>query len=300
MKLELRHIRCFVCVAKHLHFSKAAEELGIAPPSLTRQIQEAERLLGFRLFQRTKRSVLLTAAGEAYLVAAHAALDHLARGEEIARAAERGELGRIELGYVASAAYTGVLQRAVEQFRREHPRVEVSAREIVMDQVAYLLGDGKIDIAYVRPPMSFPEHVQAVTVHRDTFVLALHADSPLIAFAAVSPHQLHDATFVLPEQESGTLEVGHRGRFSPKLGERPGSLAAVLACVSLGGRVAIVPGALAECVTLPGVAYRPISGKPILSEVALAFRRHERAPAIRAFVLNAKRDYKATSGSGSG
>ncbi|CAB3798082.1 LysR family transcriptional regulator [Pararobbsia alpina] len=289
MQLELRHIRCFVSVARHLHFSKAAEELGIAPPSLTRQIQEAERLLGFRLFLRTKRSVALTAAGEAYLVAALAALDHLAQGEEIARAAERGELGRIEVGYVASAAYTGVLQETVRQYRREHPRIEVNAREIVMDQVAELLGNGKIDVAYVRPPMHFPEHVQAVTVHRDTFILALPIDSALIASASVSPHQLHDATFVLPEQESGTLEVGRRGRFSPKLGQRPGTLAAVLACVSLGGAVAVVPSALADCVDLPGVEFRPISGKPIVSEVALVFRRHERAPAIRAFVRNAKR-----------
>jgi DNA-binding transcriptional LysR family regulator len=288
-QLELRHIRCFVCVAKHLHFSRAAEELGIAPPSLTRQIQEAERLLAFRLFQRTKRSVSLTAAGEAYHVAALAALDHLARGEEIARAAERGELGRIEVGYIASAAYTGVLQDTVHRFRREHPRIEVNAREIVMGQVAELLADGKIDVAYVRPPMHLPEHVQTVTVHRDTFILALPADSVLIASATVSPQQLHDATFVLPEQESGTLEVGRRGRFSPKLGQRPGSLAAVLACVSLGGVVSVVPRALADCVAVPGVEYRPISGKPIVSEVALAFRRHERAPAIRAFVRNAKR-----------
>jgi DNA-binding transcriptional LysR family regulator len=287
-QLELRHIRSFVCVAQHLHFSKAAEELGIAPPSLTRQIQEAERLLAFRLFQRTKRSVSLTAAGEAYLVAAHAALDHLARGEEIARATERGELGRIEVGYIASAAYTGVLQDTVRRFRQAHPRIEVNAREIVMDQVAELLADGTIDVAYVRPPMHFPEHVQAVTVHRDAFILALPTDSALIASATVSPHQLHEATFVLPEQESGTLEVGRRGRFSPKLGQRPGTLAAVLACVSLGGVVSVVPGTLADCVTLPGVAYRPISGKPIVSEVALAFRRHERAPAIRAFVRNAK------------
>jgi DNA-binding transcriptional LysR family regulator len=299
MQLELRHIRCFVCVAKHLHFANAAEELGIAPPTLTRQIQEAERLLAFRLFLRTKRSVSLTAAGAAYLVAAQAALDHLARGEETARATERGELGRIEVGYVASAAYTGVLQDSIRRFRHEHPRIEVNAREVVMDQVADMLGDGKIDVAFVRPPIHFPEYVQAVTVHRDTFILALPTNSALIASAIVSPHQLHDATFVLPEQESGTQEVGRRGRFSPKLGKRPGTLAAVLACVSLDdNRVAIVPGTLADCVRLPGVEYRPISGKPIVSEVALAFRRHEHAPAIRAFLRIAKSSEAGTAAGG--
>src|SRR5580765_1376079 len=108
--VELRHIRCFVSVARHLHFARAAEELGIAPPALTKQIQEAERLLGVRLFHRTKRSVALSAAGEAYLAEALAALDHLARGAELAELAERGELGRIAVGYVGSAVFSGVLQ----------------------------------------------------------------------------------------------------------------------------------------------------------------------------------------------
>jgi len=94
-QLELRHLRCIASVAKHLHFSRAADELEIAAPSLTRQIQEAERLLGVRLFHRTKRSVALTAAGEAYLADITPALEHLARGAERAALAERGELGRV-------------------------------------------------------------------------------------------------------------------------------------------------------------------------------------------------------------
>ncbi len=288
--LELRHIRCFVCVAKHLHFSRAAEELGIAAPSLTRQIQEeAERLLGVRLFYRTKREVTLTAAGEAYLAEALNALEYLSRGEELARAAERGELGRIEIGYVASASYSGVLQSTVRAFRRDHPRIELGVVEIVMEQVATLLANGTIDVAYVRPPMHFPESVQAATVHRDAFVLALPTDSPLTRSTSIAPAQLRDEIFVLPEQDFGTLEVARRGRFSAQMGPRPGTLAAVLAYVSLGGNVAVVPGALADCVALPGVEYRPITGKPIHSELALAFRRHERRPAVRTFILSAKR-----------
>src|ERR1700735_3486987 len=102
-QLELHHLRCIACVAKHLHFARAAEELEIAAPSLTKQIQEIERLLGVRLFHRTKRTVALSAAGEAYLPEALAALAHLSRGHELAALAERGELGRIEVGYVASA-----------------------------------------------------------------------------------------------------------------------------------------------------------------------------------------------------
>ncbi|NYH16648.1 LysR family transcriptional regulator [Paraburkholderia bryophila] len=283
-QLELRHIHAFVCVAKQLHFSRAADELGIAAPSLTKLIQEAERLLGVRLFHRTKRSVALSAAGNAYLVEALTALDHLARGEERALLAERGELGRIEVGYVASAVYAGVLQRSVGGFRDTHPGVEISIREVPMDAVAAMLHDGLLDAAYVRPPMPLADGIQAATVHHDRFVLAIPADSPLAASETVKPAQLHDQWFVLPEQEAPTFEVARRGRFSPRLGPRPGTLASVLACVSLGGKVAVVPQTLAECVVLPGVVYRDIAGKAIASEIAIAYRKYEKTAAVKAFL----------------
>ncbi|PQV55024.1 LysR family transcriptional regulator [Paraburkholderia sp. BL21I4N1] len=283
-QLELRHIRAVVCVARLLHFSRAADELGIAAPSLTKLIQEAEHLLGVRLFHRTKRSVALSAAGNAYLAEALTALDHLARGEERALLAERGELGRIEVGYVASAVYAGVLQRSVGGFRVTHPGVEISIREVPMDGVAAMLQDGLLDAAYVRPPMPLADGIQAATVHRDRFVLAIPADSPLAASASVKPTQLHDQWFVLPEQEAPTFEVARRGRFSPRLGPRPGTLASVLACVSLGGKVAVVPQTLAECIALPGVVYRDIAGKAIASEIAIAYRKYEKTAAVKAFL----------------
>ena len=284
MPVELRHVRCFLSVARHLHFARAAEELGIAPPALTKQIQEAERLLGVRLFHRTKRSVALTAAGEAYLGEAVSALDHLARGAERAALAERGELGRIVIGYVGSAVYSGVLQATVRGFRARYPKVEIGIEEIVMRDAGALLVEGRIDMAYVRPPVPQPEGVETRTVHRDAFIVALPADSPLAASEAIAPAQLRDQSFVVPEQESGTLEVARRGRFTANIVARPGTLAAVLAHVSLGGDVAIVPRSLARCVTVPDVEYREIAGKAVPSEVAMAYRRFERAPAVRAYL----------------
>lgn len=286
-RLELRHVRAFLCVARHLHFARAADELDIAPPALTRLVQDAERLLGVRLFHRTRRSVALSAAGAAYLGEAQAALAHLARGRERAALAERGEIGRIELGYVSSAAYAGVLQRTVGAFRDAHPRIRVDVREVPMSEVAARLDAGTLDAAYVRPPLPLPDGVSTHTVHRDVFVVAVHAQSPLAARASIRPAALAGERFVVPEQALGTLEVARRGRFEPIVDARPGALVAVLAHVSVSGGVAIVPKALVGCVSLPGVAYRPIEGKPIASEVAVAYRRHEKAPAVRAFVRQA-------------
>ncbi|MGU7772005.1 LysR family transcriptional regulator [Burkholderia sp. MR1-5-21] len=283
-QLEFRHVRAFLSVAQHLHFARAADALDMAPPALTRQIQEAERLLGVRLFQRSRRSVTLSAAGEAYLAEASAAFEHLQRGRELATLAERGELGRIEVGYVSSAVYSGTLQRTVGAFRVAHPRIELNLREVPMDDVAKQIDSGRLDIAYVRPPMPLPGEIRTVTLQRDVFIAAVPADSSLAAQQSIKAADLAGMQFAVPEQELGTLEVARRGRFAPVIAARPGGLLAVLACVSVNGWVAVIPDALARCVALPGVVYRPLAGKPITSELALAFRRFEKAPAVRAFL----------------
>jgi DNA-binding transcriptional LysR family regulator len=294
-RIELRHLRSFIAVARHLHFSHAADELGMAPPALTKHIKEAEHLLGVRLFHRTQRSVALTAAGAAYLPQAQAVFDHLVQGSEAARLAERGELGHIEIGYVGSAVYAGILQSAVFSFNRDHPQVEVTIREHPMGAIAPMLLDGTLDVAYVRPPMPYPEGIQAATVYRDNFVVALPAHSPLAEFDVLKPKQLHDQLFVLPEQAFGTLEVARRGGFTPRLGPSPGSLIAVLSIVSLGQGIAVLPDTFTRCVSLAGVVCRPLAGKPVPSELALIFRRHERAPAVQLFLKHARTEHAAAA-----
>ena len=144
--MELRHMRYFVAAAEALHFGRAAERLGIAPPTLTVQIQEIERTLSARLFARTKRSVALTPAGEIFLAEAREVLSRFAKAESVGRRAGRGEIGRIELGYVGSAIYAGVLQAQINRFRTAWPEVDVRSRELPMIDLPALLAEGQVDI----------------------------------------------------------------------------------------------------------------------------------------------------------
>ncbi|MGF6703147.1 hypothetical protein OKW38_007824 [Paraburkholderia sp. MM5496-R1] len=141
-------------------------------------------------FHTTATTDAATSAATPSAAAKPAAKLHFARAAQRALLAGRGEVGRIEIGYVASAAYAGVLQKVVGGFRGTHAGVEVSIREVPMDAVAAMLGDGLLDAAYVRPPMPLATGIQATTVHRDRFVLALPADSPLADSASVRPSQL--------------------------------------------------------------------------------------------------------------
>ncbi|KAF1017400.1 MAG: Hca operon transcriptional activator HcaR [Stenotrophomonas maltophilia] len=280
--MDLKYLRAFVTVARNLHFAQSAEELELCPPTLTAQIQALEWLLQARLFQRSKRSVALTAAGQAFLVEAQAALAQYERALEVGRRAGRGQLGRVQIGYVGSAVFFGALQDQVRRFRQQWPGVQVEAREMATDVLVPQLEDGQLDVGFVRTPVALPPGLASHVVARDRFCLALSADHALAgAGPALKPRALAREAFVVPEQGLGLREVARRGRFEPQVVSVPGSLQAVLADVALGMGIAVVPSVLVQVAHLPNVVYRQIDGAVIPSEVGALFRRHERSPAVR-------------------
>jgi len=280
--MELRHLRSFVAVARTLHFSQAAEQLGISPPTLTAQIQELERMLQARLFERTKRSVALTPAGAVFLAEAHATLEQLERALHAGRRAGRGQLGRVEIGYVGSASFFGVLQDQVRRFRAKWPDVMLDTKEYPTDRLVRLVNEGRVDVGFVRMPVALPPSVSSHVLARDRFCLALPAGHRLAAAGAgVRPRELAREAFVVPEQELGLREVARRGKFDPRVVSVPGTLVAVLTQVALGAGVAVVPSVLIRVVRLPNVVFKEISGPVIASEVGALFRRHERSPTVR-------------------
>lgn len=212
--MELRHFRYFVALAEELHFARAAERLNIAAPTLTVQIQEIERALSVQLFVRTKRSVSLTSAGELFREEARLVLEQYARAQSVGRRAGRGEVGRIEIGYVGSAAYAGVLQKLIAEFASRWSDVDLRVRELPMDAVPRLIESGQIDVGVVRLPIKYPRTIQAHVILRDYFCLALQATHSKAADqTAIRARDLAGERFIMPEQEYGTHEVARRGRF---------------------------------------------------------------------------------------
>ncbi len=277
--MELRHLRYFIAVAEQLHFARAAEMLDISPPTLTVQIKELEAMLDARLFNRTKRSVTLTSAGETFLKESRAVIERMEHAINAGQRAGRGEIGRVEIGYVGSAAFSGVLQAHVRRYRFGAPDVMVNVSELPMEDMPSLVETGKVDIAFVRMPVTLPPSLSSHIVSSDNFCVALPTEHPLArGHEPITPKKLAAETFIVPEQDLGLREVAHRGKFNPIIGAIPGSLLSVLTHVSLGTGVAIAPNLLQSVIALPNVAYRHLSGPPITSEVAAVFRAYERAP----------------------
>src|SRR3954466_15576361 len=148
MDLDLRKVRYFVAVADRLHFGRAADELHIAQPALSRQIRALENDLGASLFTRDSHGVALTDAGRQLLDDAGPLLASARAVRRRVSVAARGSR-RLVVGF-----RTGIpVIPAARAFEARHPDVVVDVQRIEWDDQALMLLDGRVDVAYVRLPI---------------------------------------------------------------------------------------------------------------------------------------------------
>jgi len=287
--LESLPLRCFVAVAEERHFGRAAERLQIAQSALSRQIQALERALGARLLNRARRSaVTLTEAGAALLDEARLALQQIARAETTARRAARGELGRIEVGYVVSAALSGVLPRTLERFRAAHPDVQVALVPMETPRQLEALRAGLLDVGFLRPRPAYPAGVGASIVHRDSLMLAVAAGHPL-ARRRVTLTALAREACIVPQfdESAGFAEqlaaLGARGGFEPRIAHRVRDFIAALAMAAAGYGVVLAPASLAA-IHFGNIVYRNIEGYAGSVELAVAYRSSALSASAQQFV----------------
>lgn len=159
MDLDLRLVRYFTAVAEHRHFGRAAEQLRVAQPSLSRQIQKLEHDLGARLLDRTPQGTRLTEAGEVFLPQAKALLKAAERAAAQARAAARPS--RITLGYITNI----IITRAARELRERRPDAEVLTQHVDWPDIRDALLDHRVDAVVARLP--FPTDGLHVTVLYD-------------------------------------------------------------------------------------------------------------------------------------
>jgi len=178
--LELRLVRYFTVVAEHLNFSRAASELHLAQPSLSRQIQRLESRLGVPLLDRTPQGALLTEAGKAFLPEAHALL-HAARQAAITARAY-SPAGKVIIGYVEDL----VITPAVRELRRRHPRAEIATRHLECHEERAFT-EGQVDVLVARAPLFIPTDEARVTVlYEEPRMLVVPADHHLAGRDSVS------------------------------------------------------------------------------------------------------------------
>src|SRR5579872_5914094 len=181
---ELRHFRSFIVLAETLHFGRAAERLSIAQPALSQQIQQLEREIGVRLFERTQRRVALTEAGAVFLEGARATVVEASETVRLAQLAGRGEVGHLGVGAVTSALY-GIFPEVVRVFRERHRSVHLTLHELSGNEQTRALRAGRIQVSFLRPPVDETD-IQVRTIAREPWVVAMPTAHPFSNRARVA------------------------------------------------------------------------------------------------------------------
>ena len=197
--MELRQIRSFLSIAETLHFGRTAELIHLSQPALSLQIKALEEEVGVRLFERNRRKTTLTAAGAAFRDDAAAALSQLEQAIRRARLAANGKLGLLRIGFV-SVAGSEIVADIVRQFRELYPEVEVSLRNILTAEQVQMLETGSLDIGFLRLPIGGHSALDAVTVHREPFVLVVPSSHKLAKRKRVRLRELAGQDFVMYER----------------------------------------------------------------------------------------------------
>ncbi|MBH9645823.1 LysR family transcriptional regulator [Burkholderia vietnamiensis] len=251
MNLELRQYRYFVTLADTLHFGRAAELLGISQPALSQQLHVIEHAVGVPLLTRTGRRLWLTEVGTVFRDEAVAVLRQVERSETATARASRGETGVLSIGYVASAALSGLLPNLIVAFRHPHPDVQVSIREMDMPALIVAVAERELDIGFVHLPVR--DLLDGVTLQRldaEPVVAMLNAKHRLVRRARIDVVALCDETFICTHTQEGTgfyaatLEICAAAGFRPRVEALSRQMSTIISMVVAGFGVVRISGKL--------------------------------------------------------
>ena len=185
----------FLAVGETLSFRKAAEQLGIAQPALSRSVRQFEQQLGFALFERTTRRVTLTPAGEALYRDAADTMQRLTRAVTHAQKVAQGLSGTIMVGYSTFAA-TGPMPDIIIEFRKLYPDAHVALRLLASSEQAAAFEEGTLDLGFIMSVVS-AKPLTSIPVSRERLIVLVPASHPWANDKSITLETLARAPIVI-------------------------------------------------------------------------------------------------------
>ncbi len=285
--MDLRHLQTLVALAEELHYGRAARRLRVVQSAVSRTIQDLEAEVGAQLFHRTKRSVELTAAGEALVQRAREILDATDRAAAECRRVNEGKLGRLRIA-VAGVSGLGHLPEAVRAFRRRHPDVEVAILRMSTAAQIEALGDGRIELAFTHVPLE-DDSILVEPLRVEPLCAILPEDHELARLPSVPVERVLNEVVAILSRASHpeihyalTAHARSQGRKAPRVIEVE-DVGLMMTLVAAGLAISHLPEGEAR-IGYRGVVAIPVD-PPYTTTLYGVQRRHPRAPLAEALLV---------------
>jgi DNA-binding transcriptional LysR family regulator len=272
--MDLHQLRCFLTVARTLHFGQAAQQMDMLPSALGRHIRLLEESLGTRLFTRSTRRVALTDSGILLREEARSLLAHADALMFQFRQKSHHSHPLLRVGAIDSAA-VGLLPQLIQFFKIKYPQVEV---QIYEDKTVNLLPKilhGRLDMAFIRPPgMVAPEITQRFLCFEPS-VVAVPENHILAAQDAIEMHQLANIPMIVPERRSRphshdmTMNLFHEAGIEASIAQVANEKQTIINLVAAGMGLAIVPLWISRF-AVNGVKFLPVASASNLAGLPLS------------------------------
>lgn len=291
--MEIRQLRYFVAVAEELNFTRAAGRLKMAQPPLSIQMKQLEAELGVELFDRSRRAIRLTDAGQALLPEAQRLLDQLDETAAMVQRVGSGAVGRLAIGFIPSAS-NSALPPLLRSFGAWAPHVELYLREMTTDAILRAVTEDHIDVGFLYLPVENPD-LEVSVVYSEPLVAVIPSNHRLAGRSRIAARELSRDKFILPTRDgvsslhTEVLAVCERAGFTPTaVQEEVWLMQTMLGLVAAGIGVALEPASVRNF-RRTGVVYLPLWDE---SEVALAavWRREHTSAVLREFIRVLHRD----------
>ena len=284
--MDVRQLRCFIAVAEELHFGRAAERLGVAPPALSRQISALEDELGVSLLTRTTRQVAMTRAGLIMLEEAKAILVRMEHASRAVREASLASGKVLRVGAI-DAASSSFLPEALVTFRARFPGIEIKFVEAMTAALIQMLESGKLDLVLSRPPRK-PTDCAFEILRVERPIVVLNEQHPLAAREHLTMLDLVGEPFVVPSKRIRPYAYDLVMAYFESVGAVPNVVIeatekpAMMSAVAAGLGMALAPDWVSR-LSFPGVTMRRLRGAlldppPPGALVGVAWRPQQKLP----------------------
>ena len=196
--MTLQQLVYFIEMAYTLHYTKTADKLNIAQPSLSYALNKLSKNLGVPLFEKSGKKVSLTEYGEAFLPYAESALNILAQGETQLANMCSPSSGNINLGYIYSVSFDAI-PYLIDKFytyqgnRNIHFNLQINMTDILVEKLI----DGSIDVVMAPLPKVANECIESIPMFKQELFLVVYNDHPLANRKFITIDDLRNEKFVM-------------------------------------------------------------------------------------------------------